>query len=51
MKYVAVSPKGPEESCRDCKFFTAGAEGQCGTCSLVPGPIHPDGRCNLWAAT
>lgn len=51
MKYVAVSPQGPEESCATCKFFTAGPAGQCGTCSLVPGPIHSEGRCTLWAVS
>ncbi|MDG2303441.1 MAG: high-potential iron-sulfur protein [Candidatus Binatia bacterium] len=51
MKYVAVSPQGPQESCATCKFFTAGPADQCGTCSLVPGPIHPEGRCTLWAAS
>jgi hypothetical protein len=40
----------PQQKCSGCRFFTAGAAGQCGTCQVVQGPIHPDGNCNLWAA-
>lgn len=35
------------ETCNTCNFFTAGQEG-CGSCSVIQGPIHPDGYCNLW---
>ncbi|MEZ4340447.1 MAG: hypothetical protein R3B82_27825 [Sandaracinaceae bacterium] len=38
------------KKCQACNFFTAGAAGQCGSCSVIQGPIHPDGSCNLWAA-
>lgn len=50
MKYVSVSPDGDAKACRNCKFFKAAAERSCGTCALVPGPIAPGGRCNLWVA-
>lgn len=39
-----------DQSCANCRFFTAGQAGQCGTCQVIQGPIHPDGHCNLWAA-
>ena len=51
MKYVSLSPDGDTKSCASCKFFTPPKESACGTCSLVPGPIAPAGRCTLWAAT
>ncbi len=44
------SSADPNKKCTDCNFFTAGQAGQCGTCSVIQGPIHPDGTCNLWAA-
>lgn len=40
----------PAKKCTDCNFFTAGQAAQCGTCTVIQGPIHPDGTCNLWAA-
>jgi hypothetical protein len=40
----------PNEKCENCRFFTAGAPDGCGTCTVVPGPIHPDGHSKLWAA-
>lgn len=47
--YVDASPN-PDQRCSNCNFFTAGQAGQCGTCTVIQGPIHPDGYCNLWAA-
>lgn len=40
----------PEQSCANCRFYTAGAAGQCGSCQVIQGPIHPEGNCGLWAA-
>lgn len=41
----------PEQWCHNCAFFQAPAEGtQCGGCTLIQGPIHPDGWCRSWAA-
>lgn len=51
VEYTSESAQGDEESCANCKFFTTGAAGQCGSCSLVPGPIAAAGRCTLWAAS
>ena len=48
--YVEQSPHGAQKNCANCNFFTAGGEKQCGSCTLVPGPIHPEGYCNSWAA-
>ncbi|MGE0786073.1 MAG: high-potential iron-sulfur protein [Sandaracinaceae bacterium] len=47
--YVEASTD-PAKKCADCRFFTAGAAGQCGSCQVIQGPINPDGNCDLWAA-
>jgi hypothetical protein len=47
--YVDHSPK-PSENCANCNFYEAAQAGQCGSCSVIAGPIHPEGYCNLWAA-
>lgn len=40
--------------CSSCRFFTFGAGSggapACGTCTLIAGPINPDGYCNLFSA-
>ncbi len=48
--YTDSSPNA-DQNCANCNFYTAGAAGACGTCAVVQGPIHPDGYCNLWAAS
>ena len=48
-EYVDSSPNA-DQNCANCNFFTAGQAGQCGSCTVIQGPIHPDGYCNLWAA-
>lgn len=40
----------PNQKCDNCSFFTAGQPNACGTCTLIAGPIHPDGHCKLWQA-
>jgi hypothetical protein len=47
--YVDESPN-PEKLCSNCQFYQPAAEGQCGGCTLIKGPIHPDGYCNSWVA-
>ena len=47
--YVDHSPK-PAENCANCNFYQAAQANQCGSCTVVKGPIHPEGYCNLWAA-
>ena len=39
-----------EQNCANCRFYTAGQEGACGSCQVIQGPIHPEGHCTLWAA-
>lgn len=39
--------------CSNCRFFTAATTGgaaACGSCTLIAGPINPDGYCNLFSA-
>lgn len=48
--YVESSPNA-EQTCVSCRFYAAGAAGQCGTCTVLQGPINPAGYCALWAAT
>jgi hypothetical protein len=37
------------KNCLNCQLYTPAAEGQCGACSVVKGPIHPQGYCTAWA--
>jgi hypothetical protein len=37
-----------DQTCLGCTQYVAGAEGQCGTCKVIKGPIHPKGWCKLW---
>ncbi|GAB5518450.1 MAG: hypothetical protein RhofKO_07010 [Rhodothermales bacterium] len=48
VQYVDETPD-PAKPCSACALYTAAAEGQCGGCTVVKGPIHPDGWCTLWA--
>ena len=46
--YVDQSTR-PGRTCDVCNFFTAAnAPTECGTCTLIRGPISPLGYCNLW---
>ena len=47
--YVDESPD-PEKLCSNCEFFLPAGENECGGCTLIKGPIHPDGYCNSWVA-
>lgn len=39
----------PAKLCTNCQQFQVpAAEGSCGTCLVVPGPINPDGYCTAW---
>lgn len=49
LKYTDSTPN-EDQNCANCNFFKAGGQNQCGTCTVVPGPIHPDGWCSSWAA-
>lgn len=48
--YVDDSPHD-DMRCNNCQLYTEPEEGaQCGGCQVVPGPIHPEGYCDLWVA-
>lgn len=50
LKYVDKSPK-PDKNCANCKLYTEPEqEGECGGCTVMAGPIHPDGYCISWQA-
>jgi hypothetical protein len=41
----------PERACDLCQQYTAAeSSGSCGSCKLVPGPIHPKGSCKVFTA-
>lgn len=35
-------------NCAGCNFYTAAGANACGSCTVVRGPINPEGYCNLW---
>lgn len=48
--YVDASVQ-PGKQCGGCQLYKAApADGQCGACTVVKGPIHPAGYCNSWMA-
>lgn len=48
LNYVDQSEK-KGEYCSNCRLYKKPKkEGECGGCSVVPGPIHPDGWCSSW---
>lgn len=50
LQYVEES-QTPDQFCDNCMHWEAPEqEGQCGACTLVPGPINPRGWCLSWAA-
>lgn len=47
LKYLDSSPD-PAKTCRQCQQYLP-ADG-CGTCKLLPGPIHPTGTCAVFVS-
>jgi hypothetical protein len=47
LEYTEASPHGEAKDCLNCRFFT-GNQSQCGSCTLVKGPINPRGYCKSW---
>lgn len=48
-QYADKSTKAGQ-NCLNCNFWQAPkAEGGCGGCQVIKGPIHPEGWCKLWA--
>lgn len=50
LEYQDRTPHGDQKRCSNCAFYKAGGKDDCGQCTLVGGPIHPQGYCNSWAA-
>ena len=49
LQYVDASPDR-EKACGLCALFVAAVAGQnCGTCTIIKGPIHPKGTCTSFA--
>lgn len=40
----------PNKKCQRCQLFQAAAPNACGGCTLVKGPINPDGSCTAFVA-
>ena len=50
LQYVEASTKA-DQNCLNCQHYVAPtAEGECGTCALVPGKINSAGWCLSWLA-
>jgi len=47
--YVEAAPD-PTQRCSGCELFKPAAENQCGGCSVVKGPINPNGWCKSFKA-
>lgn len=47
--YVERSTR-PGRSCETCNFYEVSAPETCGGCTVIGGPIHPAGYCNLWVS-
>lgn len=39
----------PERACDKCALYQTAEEGACGGCTLIKGPIHPNGTCTSFA--
>lgn len=48
LAYVDKSPQAAK-NCANCSFFQSKGDNACGGCTLIKGPIHPQGYCNSWA--
>lgn len=47
--YTDTSPHDHQKDCSNCSLFqSADQAGQCGSCLILPGPIHPYGYCDAW---
>ena len=48
LHYASVSPVAGQ-NCGACGFFTA-AQGGCGNCVIMSGPVDATGHCDSWSA-
>ncbi|MGB0678452.1 MAG: high-potential iron-sulfur protein [Polyangiales bacterium] len=49
LAYIEPSPHH-DKNCANCRFFQSKGDKACGACTLMQGPIHPQGYCNSWVA-
>lgn len=50
LQYTGQS-RDPMKVCSGCAYFGAGADAaQCGTCSILNGPVSAKGHCTSWSA-
>lgn len=47
--YVDVAGD-PARKCESCSLFKPASPDQCGSCTAMKGPIHPQGGCTAWVA-
>jgi hypothetical protein len=38
------------KTCSTCQLYKPAGPDQCGACTVVKGPVHPQGSCKSWAA-
>jgi hypothetical protein len=48
LAYVDKSPD-PNKTCVKCQLYKPAAEGSCGACTVLKGPINPAGSCKSFA--
>ncbi len=48
LAYVDKSPD-PAKTCLKCQQYKPAAEGQCGACTVLKGPVNPAGNCKSFA--
>ena len=49
LAYTDESPHGELKRCTGCRFFAPRANGPCGHCVILGGPVAPGGHCNSWS--
>lgn len=49
LKYIDETPKA-DQDCANCLYFKPDANGGCGGCTVIPGPVHPRGWSITWVA-
>lgn len=49
LAYTDVAAE-PAKNCTGCQLYKAAGPDQCGTCTVIKGPVHPNGSCKSWAA-
>ncbi|MCC6747644.1 MAG: high-potential iron-sulfur protein [Deltaproteobacteria bacterium] len=47
LSYLERSPI-PKRLCANCRFYRATFPGECGSCFVLKGRIHPAGWCRRW---